>query len=70
MNASGALPNLEKLWLQGNTIGDAGITTFADAVSNGVLTLLKVLYVDDGPLGTEHPALKVACEAREIFRSI
>ena len=32
----------------------------------GALASLKTLIVDDGPLGTEHPALKAACEARGI----
>ena len=50
----------------GSGITDKGMTEFADVLSNGALASLKHLYVDDGPLGTEHPALKAACEARRV----
>ena len=39
---------------------------FADAIRSGALVSLETLYVNDGPLGTEHPALKAACEVRGI----
>ena len=54
------------LGLERNQIGDAGLTALAKAVESGALASLNTLYVDDGPLGTEHPALKVACDARGI----
>ena len=53
-----------RLW--GNQIGDAGMKSFSEALSSGALASIDTLYVDDGPLGTEHPALKAACEARGI----
>ena len=56
----------QELSLYGNKIGDAGLTALAEVVESGALASLKTLYVDDGPLGTEHPALKVACDARGI----
>ena len=62
----GALPKLEWLDLQKNQIADAGVTALASAMSKGALASLETLYVDDGPLGTEHPALEAACEARGI----
>ena len=40
--------------------------SFSDAIGKGALPLLETLYVDDGPLGTEHPQLQAACEARGI----
>ena len=64
--ASGALPALTHFYLDGNQIGDAGLTSFSGALASGALASLEMLYVDDGPLGTEHPALKAACEARGI----
>ena len=65
--SSGALANLKALGLEHNNIGDAGLTAFAGAIgASGALASLKTLYVDDGPLGTEHPALKAACQERGI----
>ena len=58
--------NTQYLDLCNNRIGGPGITALADALGKGALASLKTLYVDDGPLGTEHPALKAACEARGI----
>ena len=58
--------NMQVLALHQNQIGDAGLSALAEAVGKGALASLKTLYVDDGPLGTEHPALKVACDARGI----
>ena len=56
----------QSLDLEGNQIGDAGLTALAKAVESGALASLKTLEVDDGPLGTEHPALNAACKARGI----
>ena len=70
--ARGALPQCTVLRLSRNQIGDAGITALAQAikpVSEGrseALPSLEKLYLDDGPRGTEHPALKAACMARGI----
>ena len=70
--AKGALASLRDLRLSGNAIGDVGLQSLAHAITpvseggSGALASLKTLYVDDGPLGTEHPALKAACQARGI----
>ena len=63
---------LEFLDLRSNQIGDAGLAALARAItpvseggSGAVLSLEEVL-VDEGPLGTEHPALMAACRARGI----
>ena len=45
---------------------DALNTAFSEAISSGSLASLKTLYVDDGRLGTEHPALEAACKPRNI----
>ena len=63
---SGALPVVTRLYLSHNNFGDAGMTAFALAFGGGGLASLDELHVDWGPLGTEHPALKAACEARGI----
>ena len=42
---------------------DAGLTSLAEACASGALASFKTLAVDDGPLGTEHPALKAVCQA-------
>ena len=60
---SGALPQLEELYLGGNQIGDVGMQALAGAVSKGALASLGTLYVDN----PEHSALKAACEARGIY---
>ena len=50
--------------------GDAEMTKLAAALeychTRGALPALKKLIVDGGPLSTEHPALKAACEAGGI----
>ena len=62
----GALLQLTFLDLAGNQIGNDGMTALATALGSGALPALENLIVVDGPLGTEHPALKAACEARGI----
>ena len=52
----------QELSLYGNKIGDAGLTALAKAVESGGLASLKKLALDD----KEHPALKAACQARDI----
>ena len=64
--SNGALPKLLFLDLGNDSISDPGIASLASALSKGALASLETLYVDDGPLGTEHPALKAACEAHGI----
>ena len=54
------------LYLFDNKIGDAGMVALSDSLAMGALASLETLYVDDGPLDTDHPALKAACEARGI----
>ena len=54
------------LGLSSNQISDAGVTALANACASGSMASLESLYMDDGPLGTEHPGLKTACEARGI----
>ena len=61
--AKGALPQLGELLLYDNKIGDLGMVELSKCLA---MASLKTLYVDDGPLGTEHPALRAACEARGI----
>ena len=61
-----ALAELKELDLFNNKIGDAGVSALAEAFARGALANLKTLFVDDGPLGTEHPALKAACAERGI----
>ena len=65
-NPIGSLPKLEILYVHGNNIGHAGSTALANAITSEALPSLWTLYVDDGALGTEHPQLKAACEARGI----
>ena len=47
-------------------IADAGVLALARAMERGALPLIKDFVVSDGPLGTEHEALKRACDARGI----
>jgi len=54
------------LQISENQIGDVGVSALSLAIANGAMASLETLYVDDGPLGTEYPALKAACEARGI----
>ena len=65
----GALGSLVQLKLWDNHIGDKGMKAFASAIASGALPSLETLVVNDGPLGTEHPQLKAACEARGILLS-
>ena len=68
----GALPQLQKLFLSRNQIGDEGMAALADAIKpvsaggSGALVSLKALQMDDGPLGVDHPKLKEACGKRGI----
>ena len=69
--ASGSMANLRFLRLDSNEIGDTGMSALAGAIASGSLLSLQTLYVDKtnleyGSLGTEHPQLKAACEARGI----
>jgi hypothetical protein len=64
--AGGALASVTYLSLSANEIGDEGMIKFLEALVGGALASLKTLCVDDGPLGTEHPALNAACAARRI----
>ena len=64
--AMGALAQVTTLDLGGNQIGDAGLSALADACAKGALASLKVILIDDGPLGVDHPKLKEACEKRGI----
>ena len=59
-------PAVQMLSLQSNEIGDAGVSALANACASGSMASLESLYMGDGPLGTEHPGLKAACEARGI----
>ena len=63
---SKTLASCQILNLHINNIGDVGMQAFSTAIAGGAMTSLKILTMDDGPLGTEHPALEVACGAREI----
>ena len=60
------VPPVQEFNLCNNQIGDAGVTALANACASGSMASLESLYMDDGPLGTEHPGLKTACEARGI----
>ena len=62
--AAGALASVTNLQLWVGT--DVGMQAFSSALAGGAMASLETLYVDDGQLGTEHPALKAACEARAI----
>ena len=53
---------LQKLVLNFNQIGDAGVTALANACAGGAMASLEELLVDN----PYHPALKAACEARCI----
>ena len=65
--SSGALAQLNELFLSDNQISDAGLSALAKAITpgpsgKGALASLKDLAVDN----PEHPALKAACLARSI----
>jgi len=64
--ASGAMAQLQKLFLHENHIGDAGVTALAEACAGGAMASLQTLVMDDGPLGVDHPKLKAACQERGI----
>ena len=49
--ASGALPLLSYLYLEGNEIGDTGCTYLAEACTTGALEKLKCLDLDDNQIG-------------------
>ncbi|EOD26944.1 hypothetical protein EMIHUDRAFT_114838 [Emiliania huxleyi CCMP1516] len=52
--ASGAAPRLEKLWLQGNKIGDEGCKALAAALGKeGAAPRLERLYLNDNEIGDE-----------------
>ena len=48
---SGALPQLEKLWLGRNSIGDAGLSALADVVSRGALAQCTWLDLAGNSIG-------------------
>jgi len=52
------------LTLRAKQIRNRYIDIIATVCASGAMASLATLYVDDGPLGTEHPALKYACDAR------
>jgi len=60
------LAQLTWLYFGFNQISSPGIAALSEALAKGALASLKMLYVDGNALGTEHPALKATCEAREI----
>ena len=55
---------VQKLDLEQNQIGDAGVTALADACASGSLASLKKLVVPDGC--EKNPQLKAACSKRGI----
>ena len=60
--AAGALAQCTTLVLGGNKIGDKGIEALSEALATGAMASLTALSVDD----PEHPALRAACDARDI----
>tara|TARA_B110000046_G_scaffold4947_1_gene5267 strand:+ start:1045 stop:1401 length:357 start_codon:yes stop_codon:yes gene_type:complete len=60
--SSGSLASLEYLEMQ--IIGNEGMKAFSSALSSGSLKSLQALFVDDGPMGTDYPALRAVCEVR------
>ena len=60
--ANGALASVSDLHLNSNQIGDIGMQSFSTALANGAMVSLTQLSVDD----PEHPALRAACDARDI----
>ena len=62
----GTLPQLHELGFAKNRFGDEGMNAFAAAINSGVLSALKEIIVDEGPLGKDHPALKTACVVRGL----
>ena len=60
----GALPQLEGLWLNNNSIANVGLSALADAVARGALASLKKIVVDTKH--KRHPQLVAACQPRGI----
>jgi hypothetical protein len=58
---SGAIPNLEQLWLNWNQIGDVGMQALAGAVSNGALPKLNILFIT-----SPSAELKALCSSKSI----
>jgi len=52
-SAMGALPRLTTLWLNGNLIGDAGLTSFSGALASGALPQLVALWLDNNQIGDD-----------------
>ena len=51
--SSGALANLEELYLHRNKIGDAGMGALAGACASGGLANLKILYLHRNKIGDD-----------------
>ena len=60
----GRLTRLQMLYLHRIRMGQAGLVALASVISS--LPSIRDLVIDSGPLGTEHPQLKAACEARRV----
>merc|ERR1711871_1357708 len=50
------MANTTVLLLGKNNIGDDGMRSLAAAFAKGAMASLQQLVVDEGPLGSEHPA--------------
>jgi hypothetical protein len=61
-----ALAQLTLLILHGNNVSDVGTQAISTALAGGAFASLESLYVDEGPVGAQHPALQAACENREV----
>ena len=48
--ASGSMANLQKLWLTGNQIGDAGMSAFAGAIASGSMAKIGILRLDSNEI--------------------
>ena len=63
--ASGAVGALQKLFLNNNQIGEAGMTAFAGAIgTNGALPALKAVYLFNNP-GDGEPVKKALADRKE-----
>lgn len=62
----GALSDCFTLNLGGNLFGEGGMQAFATTVAGGAPVSFSKLFVDEGSMGTGHPGLKAACEARQV----
>ena len=58
--ARGALPSLERLYLDGNSLGDEGLSSFCAAISDGALPSLKDLDLQNNPQLSDAMALASA----------